>query len=44
MIGWMKTWLARYDAWCLAMGLTPENKRSCVPYRSEEKNQVNDEK
>ncbi len=30
-----KQWLARYDAWCQSMGLTPEQKRSCVPYRKE---------
>lgn len=35
MRNWFKRWLARYDAWCVSMGLTPENKRSCVPYRSE---------
>ncbi|WP_169739006.1 MULTISPECIES: DUF5363 family protein [Vibrio] len=33
MINWLKRLIARYDAWCLSMGLTPENKRSCVPYR-----------
>ncbi|MEF1289336.1 DUF5363 family protein [Vibrio sp. M260118] len=32
---WIKKWIAKYDAWCKSMGLTPENKRSCVPYRSE---------
>jgi hypothetical protein len=31
----MKNQIAKYDAWCKAMGLTPENKRSCTPYRSE---------
>lgn len=30
---WLKRWVAKYDAWCNSMGLTPENKRSCVPYR-----------
>lgn len=24
-------WLARYDAWCLEWGLTPENRRCCAP-------------
>lgn len=32
---WLKRWVAKYDAWCQAMGLTPEQKRSCVPYRSD---------
>ncbi|QMV15294.1 DUF5363 family protein [Vibrio spartinae] len=32
---WLKRCLARYDSWCLRMGLTPAQKRSCVPYRSE---------
>ncbi|EGA69963.1 hypothetical protein VISI1226_07737 [Vibrio sinaloensis DSM 21326] len=35
MIDWFKRLLAKYDAWCLSMGLTAENKRSCVPYRSD---------
>ncbi|MEZ8101340.1 MULTISPECIES: DUF5363 family protein [Vibrio] len=35
MLNWFKLWLAKYDAWCHSMGLTPENKRSCVPYRSD---------
>ncbi len=35
MIVWFKKVLAKYDAWCLSMGLTPENKRSCVPYRKD---------
>ncbi|EDP58663.1 hypothetical protein AND4_14531 [Vibrio sp. AND4] len=25
--------LKRYDNWCQKMGLTPEQKRSCVPYK-----------
>lgn len=37
MLGWLKRWVAKYDQWCLSLGLTPENKRSCVPYRSESK-------
>ena len=32
---WLKRVIAKYDAWCHSMGLTPENKRSCVPYRSD---------
>ncbi|WP_194436315.1 DUF5363 family protein [Vibrio fluminensis] len=32
---WLKRWVAKYDAWCQSMGLTPEHKRSCVPYRSD---------
>lgn len=35
MISWFKKWLKRYDEWCESMGLTPENKRSCVPYRAD---------
>lgn len=30
---WIARGIARYDAWCQSLGLTPENKRSCVPYR-----------
>lgn len=29
----LKHWLARYDAWCEELGLTPEHKRSCCAYR-----------
>lgn len=35
MIAWFKRLIAKYDVWCLSMGLTPENKRSCVPYRKD---------
>ncbi|MCW8334489.1 DUF5363 family protein [Vibrio paucivorans] len=35
MLTWFKGLIAKYDAWCESMGLTPENKRSCVPYRKE---------
>ncbi len=35
MLKWFKRLLAKYDAWCLSMGLTPDKKRSCIPYRSE---------
>ena len=33
MFGWVKVWIRRYDMWCKDLGLTPENKRSCVAYR-----------
>ena len=33
MYGWIKAWVRKYDKWCEELGLTPENKRSCVPYR-----------
>ncbi len=35
----LKYWLARYDAWCEELGLTPEHKRSCCAYRSESRPQ-----
>ncbi|UPQ88495.1 hypothetical protein [Vibrio sinaloensis] len=35
MMKWLRLLIARYDAWCLSLGLTPEHKRSCVPYRSD---------
>ncbi|MEZ9057732.1 hypothetical protein [Vibrio pelagius] len=31
----IKRWIKRYDKWCKELGLTPENKRSCTPYRSD---------
>jgi len=31
----IKQWIKKYDAWCRSLGLTPENKRSCVPYKKE---------
>lgn len=31
----IKQWIKKYDAWCTSLGLTPENKRSCVPYKKE---------
>ncbi|MFM2590813.1 DUF5363 family protein [Vibrio sp. TBV020] len=40
MLNWFKRALAKYDAWCQSMGLTPENKRSCVPYRAEPNRQI----
>ena len=39
MLGWIKRLVEKYDAWCLSMGLTPENKRSCVPYRRDPNSQ-----
>ncbi|MFV0576220.1 MAG: hypothetical protein ACK5NC_12535 [Vibrio sp.] len=44
LINWMKHWLARYDAWCEELGLTPENKRRCCAYRSEEQIQQDNKK
>ncbi|MEH0673782.1 DUF5363 family protein [Vibrio scophthalmi] len=35
----LKHWLERYDAWCHSMGLTLGQKRSCVPYRSDDARQ-----
>ncbi len=32
----IKLWINKYDDWCNSLGLTPENKRSCVPYKKEE--------
>lgn len=32
---WILRAIARYDAWCKQLGLTPEQKRSCVPYRQD---------
>jgi hypothetical protein len=37
MIKLFKAWLKKYDAWCQSMGLTPGQKRSCVAYREERK-------
>lgn len=28
--------IERYDRWCHSMGLTPEQKRSCVPIKKED--------
>ena len=30
-----QVWIAKYDAWCRSMGLTSEQRRSCVPYRQD---------
>jgi hypothetical protein len=38
MLTWLKRWLKRYDDWCKELGLTPENKRCCTPYRKETQN------
>ncbi|WP_394247765.1 DUF5363 family protein [Vibrio profundi] len=38
MLAWLKVWIKKYDNWCKQLGLTPENKRSCVPYRSDPTN------
>ncbi|WP_428772972.1 DUF5363 family protein [Vibrio sp.] len=35
MWSWFKQLLAKYDAWCREMGLTPEQKRCCAPYRKD---------
>ncbi|USD31973.1 MULTISPECIES: DUF5363 family protein [Vibrio] len=42
MMSWFKQWVAQYDAWCQSMGLTPENKRSCVPYRTDPVHQTSE--
>lgn len=34
-MNWLKRGIKRYDEWCKEMGLTPEQKRSCVPYRKD---------
>lgn len=39
MLGWIKAWGRKYDKWCEELGLTPENKRSCVPYRRDPQGQ-----
>lgn len=39
MLGWIKAWVRKYDKWCEELGLTPENKRSCVPYRRDPQGQ-----
>ncbi|WP_017054087.1 hypothetical protein [Vibrio genomosp. F6] len=43
MIKWLRGWMARYDLWCQSMGLTPEQRRSCVPYKEEPKRENNEE-
>lgn len=44
MWAWIKVLVAKYDAWCQSMGLTPDQKRSCVPYRSDPENKDQPEK
>ncbi|MFC0059596.1 DUF5363 family protein [Vibrio inusitatus] len=44
MMKWLRKMLKRYDEWCLSLGLTPENKRSCVPYRSDPSSCLNSHK
>ena len=34
-MNWLKRGIKRYDDWCKEMGLTPDQKRSCVPYRQD---------
>ncbi|CAE6915373.1 DUF5363 family protein [Vibrio sp. B1FLJ16] len=34
-MNWLKKGIKRYDDWCKEMGLTPDQKRSCVPYRKD---------
>ncbi|GAB6261561.1 hypothetical protein [Photobacterium sp. 53610] len=36
MLNVIRSWLARYDAWCERMGLIPENRRCCAPVRYDE--------
>ncbi|MCE9957162.1 DUF5363 domain-containing protein [Aeromonas rivipollensis] len=42
MKGVLLRWLARYDAWCQEWGLTPENRRCCVPVRHDEDEETSD--
>ncbi|MGB1974054.1 MAG: DUF5363 family protein [Vibrio toranzoniae] len=39
MLGWIKVWIKKYDKWCEELGLTSENKRSCVAYRRDPQGQ-----
>ncbi|PHN86833.1 hypothetical protein CSB62_03085 [Vibrio splendidus] len=39
MFSWIKAWIKKYDKWCEDLGLTPENKRSCVAYRRDPQGQ-----
>ncbi|CAK1764307.1 DUF5363 family protein [Vibrio crassostreae] len=39
MFGWIKVWIEKYDKWCEELGLTSENKRSCVAYRRDPQEQ-----
>ncbi|MHA2938535.1 hypothetical protein ACXJY6_09610 [Vibrio sp. RC27] len=42
MIKLLKAWLKKYDTWCHSMGLTPEQKRCCVAYRTENSDNSSD--
>ena len=39
-MNWFKRGLKRYDNWCKEMWLTPDQKRSCVPYRKDPAHQT----
>ncbi|WP_438451313.1 DUF5363 family protein [Vibrio alginolyticus] len=39
-MNWFKRGLKRYDNWCKEMGLTPDQKRSCVSYRKDPAHQT----
>ncbi len=43
-MNWFKRGIKRYDDWCKEMGLTPDQKRSCVPYRKDPANQSEEKK
>ncbi len=43
-MNWFKRGIQRYDDWCKEMGLTPEQKRCCVPYRKDPVHQKSEEK
>lgn len=36
MLNRLKNALKKYDAWCKSLGLTPEQKRGCVPIKKED--------
>ena len=42
-MNWFKRGLQRYDDWCKEMGLTPDQKRSCVPYRKDPAHQSDEQ-
>ncbi|EMD1173648.1 TPA: DUF5363 family protein [Vibrio harveyi] len=43
-MNWFKKGLKRYDDWCKEMGLTPDQKRSCVPYKQDPANEPSSKK
>lgn len=43
-MNWFKRALKRYDDWCKELGLTPGQKRSCVPHRLDPTLQKEDQK